>query len=276
MSHSVRLASRIGLLMAWLTVLCGADAAEPGTERFSMSLGVFGANRNTDTRLDSETSGRGTAINLEKALGLDSTQTEFRIDGQYKFTQRHKFDFSVFELSRSASRPISETITFGDTVFAFGSTVESDNRYTIYKLGYNYSFLVTDRGSFGAGAGLHVARIKTQLSEPNLGERESSNLRAPLPVVGVRGEYRIRPLLTLRGSADLFALDVGDVAGRLVDLYVGVDYQFHERFAAGVAYNSVAFDLDIVGNNSSGALDWDYDGVVVYFKLNFGSFEVSP
>ena len=95
MSHSVRLANRIGLLITWLTVLSGADAAEPGSERFSMSLGVFGANRNTETRLDSETSGRGTVINLEKALGLASTQTEFRIDGQYGGVGEQVYDLQA-------------------------------------------------------------------------------------------------------------------------------------------------------------------------------------
>ena len=61
------------------------DFAQPDLDdRFSVSLGAFITTRDTDTRLDSNTLGKGTTINLEEDLGLDTSDSVFRLDSHYR------------------------------------------------------------------------------------------------------------------------------------------------------------------------------------------------
>ena len=265
---------RLHVSLLALLICCSSAglAAELGSERASISLGVFITNRNTETRLDSDTLGLGTSIRLEDDLGLDSSQTVARLDGYYRFSERHRINFALFDLSRDSTLVIDEMIQFGDEIFDVNSTVSSDFDLTIFKIAYTYSFLTRDRGHFGVTAGLYALSSKFALSEPNTGQFESDSLTVPLPVVGLRGNYALTPKLALRGSAELFAIEIDDVDGRFIDLYLGLDYHFHERFGIGLAYNTVTLRIN-AGSDFNGRLDWDYDGFLLYFKLNFGSIE---
>ena len=109
------------------TVALPAYAAD---ERFSLSLGVFFTDRDTETQLDG-TATSGTPTDLESDLGLDSSDTVFRLDGYYRFTDKHRFDFSVFDLSRSSSKAIERDIQWRDRLFSVNTAVEADFDLTI-------------------------------------------------------------------------------------------------------------------------------------------------
>jgi len=248
-------------------------AGEASNDRFSISLGAFITDRDTDTRLDSETLGRGTDIDFEDALGLDASGTFARLDGYYRFNRRHRFDFAVFDLSRDASATIDEQIQFGDEIFDINTVVSAEADLLIVKAAYTWSFLVADGGYLGLTAGLYTASAKASISEPTAGRAESDDLTAPLPVVGLRGEYAIAPRWTLRGSGEIFKIEIDDVDGSLSDFYVGVDYQVVDRMAIGLGYNSVSIDIDSTNTDFSGDLDWTYDGALLYFKFGFGEID---
>jgi hypothetical protein len=96
----------------WLLLLAPAFAFAQSEvdDRFSISVGAFVTNRSTDTQIDSDVLGKGTVINFEDDLGLDSSDTVFRIDGHYQFGQKHRVNFSVFDLSRDSSATILRDI----------------------------------------------------------------------------------------------------------------------------------------------------------------------
>lgn len=252
---------------------CYASAglgAELGSERGSISLGAFITDRDTEGRLDSDTLGQGTTIRLEDDLGLKSSQTVVRLDGYYRINQRHRLNFALFGLSRDSTRTIDEVIQFGDEIFDINSTVSSESDLSILKLAYTYSFLAGDRGHMGVTAGLYALSTEISLSEPTAGQFESDSLTAPLPVIGLRGNYLLTPKLALRSSGEVFAIELDDVDGQLFDFYLGLDYQFHKRFGVGLGYNTVRLDVNASGSEFNGSLDWDYDGLLLYFKFNFG------
>ena len=76
--------------------------------------------------------------------------------------------------------------------------------------------------------------------------------------------------MTFRGSFEWFGIDTGNVDGTLIDKYVAIDYDFGKRFAAGIAFNDVGMDIDADDGTFSGALDWGYDGWLLYMKVDFG------
>lgn len=248
-------------------------AADPGSERSSVSLGVFITDRNTEARLDSESLGRGTVIDGENDLGLDSSDTVVRLDAYYRFNPRHRIDFSVFDLSRDATATIDRSIQFGDEIFDVNSTLSTDNDITIYKMAYTYSFMQWDKGYLGAIGGFYVLSSDISLVDIDTGQFESDGLTAPLPVIGLRGEYQLAARLSLRSSGELFAIEFDNVDGSLFDFYVGLDYEVSDKFSVGLGYNNVSLDVDVDGSDFKGALDWSYEGALLSVAYSFGSFE---
>ena len=108
-------------------------------------------------------------------------------------------------------------------------------------------------------------------SQATLGRFESEDVTAPLPLFGLRGDYAFNDRITLRGAMQVFAFEAEDVDGRLTDFYLGADYGFGQRMAIGLAYNRVSMNLGAVEDQGFDArLDWGYDGLLLYFKFDFG------
>ena len=80
--------------------------AETDDSSFSLSVGAFLTERNSKARVDSTNGDRGTEVDLEDDLGLDNSDAVVRVDGFWRFAEKHRIDFSVFDLSRFASTPI--------------------------------------------------------------------------------------------------------------------------------------------------------------------------
>ena len=129
--------------------------------------------------------------------------------------------------------------------------------------------MARDEGYLGATIGLYTADTKVSLSEQNLGQAEVGDITAPLPVIGLRGEYEFADKWTLRASGEFFFVEFDDVEGSLVDLYAGLDYSISETIAVGLGINSVDLDVDASGSSFQGSLDWQYTGGLLFLKFDF-------
>ena len=253
----------------WLPFAAGAQPA--GEARASIMLGAFVTDRQSNTQLDSD-AGTGTDIDMEDDLGLESSTSVARLGGYVWLGERHRLDGAYFDLSRSAALPLNETLEFGDETFVINTVIETESDLTIIKADYTFAVLARDRGWFGVTAGLYVAETTLSLSQAALGRVETEDVTAPLPVFGLRGDYAINDRITLRGAAQWFGFESGDVEGRFTDLYIGADYGFGERMAVGLAYNRVSMNLGAVEDRGFDTrIDWGYDGLLLYFKLDLGS-----
>jgi hypothetical protein len=247
-------------------------AQEPADrERASIYFGAFITDPATEVRLDSD-SGEGTDIDIEDDLGVESSISVLRLGGYWWFKRRSRLDFSVFNVGRNGSKQIDKTIEFGDRTFTIDTVVSTETDLNVTKAAYTFAPLLKDRGYLGVTAGLHVTKNKLSLSEPALGAIESETLTAPLPVIGVRGQYAFTERFTLRGAVEVFGLETDDIDGSFADRYVAVDYSVGPRFDVGLAYNDVLFDISANkgGNRFNGTLDWGYTGWLLYMNVNFG------
>lgn len=257
--------------LAQLIPLSGNSQPIRGAERASIMLGAFITDRESNTRLDSD-AGDGTEIDMEDDLGLEASTSVARLGGYVWLGRRHRLDGAYFDLSRSASIPIQETIDFGDQTFEINTALTTEADLTIIKADYTFAALAKDRGFLGITAGLYVAESGYALSQPTLGRAETEDVTAPLPLIGLRGDYAINDRITLRGASQWFAFETDDLDGRLVDFYVGADYGFGQRMAVGLAYNSVSMNIGAQEDDGfNGRIDWGYDGFLLYFKVDLGS-----
>jgi hypothetical protein len=269
---------RVGLLPCFIfaaQLLPLAANAQPtsGGERASIMLGAFITDRQSNTRFDSDAgAGDGTDIDMEDDLGLESSTNVARLGGYVWLGRRHRLDGAYFDLSRSASIPIQETIDFGDEEFQINTALNTESDLTIIKADYTFAVLAKDRGWLGVTAGLYIAETGFALSQPTLGRTESEEVTAPLPLFGLRGDYAISDRITLRGAMQLLAFSTDELDGHLTDFYIGADYGFGERMAVGLAYNRVSMNIGAEEDDGfSGRIDWGYDGFLLYFKVDLGS-----
>ncbi len=259
----------VTLLLVCLALLVPGVATAQDDKRFSLSLGVFITDRSSETRVDGADGSIGTPVDLESEFGLDASENVFRLDGYFKFNERHRIDFSVFDLSRDATRQIDTEITWRGIVFPINATVDSEIDFNIYKLAYTWSFLRREKGYLGLTGGLYIADVGAYLSAQNIADRAGGAVTAPLPVIGLRGEYRFTDKWVFRASGELFGLEYEAMDGSLIDLYAGIDYRLFEHVAIGVGLNSVRLDVGVSASNLAGSLDWQYDGGLLFFKFDF-------
>ncbi len=243
-------------------------SAEDIDERFSVSLGGFFTDRITDLRLDGSL-GRGLPVNFEKDLGLDSVSRVFRLDGYYRFQGPHRLDFSVFDLSRSASKQIDKTIEWGDEVFQIGAELETRFDLEIYKAAYTYEFRQSETGFLGVTGGLYVADSATRLIANVTGQRELRSLTAPLPVLGLRGEREFADCWKLRVSGEFFFLEYDGYDGTIWDLYAAVDYEVSDHVSIGAGLNSVRLNVRTSKDRFDGRMKWRYNGALLFLKFDF-------
>ncbi len=94
-------------------------------------------------------------------------------------------------------------------------------------------------------------------------------ITAPLPVIGIRGEYEFADKWTFRASGEFFLVEFDNVDGALVDLYAGLDYAVLDSVSMGLGFNSVALDVDASKSGFQGSLDWQYTGALLFLKFDF-------
>ena len=246
-----------------------ANAQSASTEKFSLSVGVFVTDRDSQTKINASPIDPGTDVDLEKDLGLSRSDTVFRLDGYYKFNEKHRIDFSWFDLSRSSSKRIERDIEWDDTLYPIDTTVSSEIDLNIYKVAYTWSFLRREQNFLGLTAGLYIADTGTSLSATDIGALELTSATAPLPVIGLRGQYYFSEKWSFRASSEFFLFEYEDWDGDLIDLYLGIDYQLSDRFALGAGFNSVTFDLGVTKANLTGNLDWGYSGGLIFLRGSF-------
>ncbi|MFT5371829.1 MAG: hypothetical protein ACI9R7_001369 [Lysobacterales bacterium] len=170
------------LLIAATLMACGmstatAEASESG--KFGISLGVFVADRDSQTRIDGQDPASGTPIDLEDDLGFDKSISVFRVDGYYKFNENHRLDFSVFDLFRSASKQIQKDIEWDGELYPIDTSINASADLNIYKLAYTWSFLQRESGYLGVTAGLYVADVGTAIAAESIAQSSSSSVTAP-------------------------------------------------------------------------------------------------
>jgi hypothetical protein len=254
-------------------------AAEEGGkpwERFSLNVGGFITNLNSDFRIGSQTLGTGVDVNVEDALGLDSSVFVFRADALWRFTsnRRHRFDLNYYDLRRSSSKTLQADIQIKDQTFPVGTTVDSLFDLKIIRGAYSYSLFQDNRFDLGLSVGAYVAPIKIRLSSSSSGAVEEESITAPLPVLGLRFDFAITPKLFLKQNIDVFYFQYENFQGGLFDAKVGLEYNIWKYVGVGIAYEYFRLQVKAESDNYPGIdmvgkIQFNYGGLLLYGKVYF-------
>jgi hypothetical protein len=249
-----------------------AEGINPLDDRFSLSLGTFMLNTSTEIRVDG-TTGRGTDIDTERDLGLQDGD-RFRVDGYWRFADRHKLRILYFDTDRSASKTLQRDIDVRDTVFPVDLTVKSTFETRVAELAYEYAFLRGENYEVAGTIGVHDLRFKLGLTaSQNSGElaelSRDADASGPLPVIGLRGVWRFHPNFYFDAQAQFFKISLDPYDGRLEDYNASVVWTPFKHFGVGAGYNEFVTRLDVSADRFDGRLRWRYGGARIFITASF-------
>jgi hypothetical protein len=244
-------------------------------EPFNVALGSFILSSDTQVRVDGST-GRGSNVDWEQTFGGGDV-TRFRIDGYWRFGDRHKVRALWFRSSRTRSTDLDEDIVWNDDVFPVNAHVEGKVSFDIYELAYEYAFVRRDTYEVSGTIGLHYTEFSTGLSARasesggtlDVDLENSASVAAPLPVIGIRTMWALPHDFWLDASAQFFALSIDDYDGNVQDYRIAVFWQPHTWLGIGAGYNQFTIDVDVNKDRFEGQLDWQYRGPMLFYSAAF-------
>ena len=249
------------LSYCFTAVLLGVGSAQaenlwPVSKNVSIELGSFLVDTETTVRLDGTTREIGTEVNFGDEFGFKD-QNRFRVDGYWRFLDRHKVRFLYFNSSLSSTRNVSRDIEFGDVTFPLNTSVKGGIDIDIIEVAYEYSFIHRETFELSGSFGLHNISITASLkasASSNVGAggiaRDSESKAegdGPLPVIGLRGIWALSDHFYFDGQAQFFAIKVDDYDGSLSDYKLSFVWQPLRNLGVGVGYNDFTTRLDVRG-----------------------------
>ena len=223
----------------------------------------------TQFSVSSDVLGLGTVIDYSRDLGGDSRDTIPRIDAYYRFNPRHRIDFTSFSVDRKGSRTLDINITIGDTTYNASDTLNSEIKYTLYKLGYAYSFYHSPRVELSITAGLNITTYDLKFANTT-GSAESAGVTAPLPMFGLRMGYAITPKWSVQYIAESFFIDIDDTfRGALINYELNTEYRLFKHFAIGAGLARIGSNLEINDDDWTGRVSDSYRGYTIFGTFYF-------
>ena len=264
-------AVRLTILLA---ALCGAPVLAEGPSLIDsnvvLQLGGYLLETDTTIRLDGAFDS-GTEIDLEDDLGFEDAD-RLRFDGLWRMTPRHHLRGAYFKLDREASRRVERDFELGDIVIPVQAEVTADLDTSIWELAYEYAFLHRENYEVSASIGVHSISFDLSVAASLFGglqtRREEAETSAPLPVVGLRGLWKLGGPVYFEASGQYFEATIDEYDGDLQNYRAAIIVAWrHVGFGAG--YEQFHIDVDVEQDRFDGALRWEYGGAILFGQVTF-------
>jgi len=246
---------------------------------FKLSLGgMFVTDFETEMQISNSSIPMGVRINTKDQLDMQEESKVFRLDGCYRFTDKHSIEFSYFSVKSSSFKQSNRNIEFDGKVIGMGAMIDSHFDMDIYKLNYVYSFYHNDKVELGLMAGLHITTIDLGLSASGTIDGQlkqsykssASPVTLPLPVFGFKGEYTIiDDALFINYKVDYLFLDYDNFKGKLVTSSLNLEYNLMEHVGVGIGYNSNKIDVEMEDGNKNIEVFNVLSGAMVYVSYMY-------
>ena len=142
----------------------------------------------------------------------------------------------------------------------------------------DYAFMRRENYEIAGGIGIHYvdmglrldATLDAQGGQVSRSVDAKVSTKAPLPVLGVRGLWRLPHNFYISGQVQYFYLKFDPYEGSLIDLKASVVWQASDHVGVGVGYNDFGFRFDIADRGDfDGRLRWNYGGALAFAIFMF-------
>lgn len=249
---SIRVASWVALSLMCVASARGQEPAPSGSpdlgerisNRFSLRGGLLFTEHRTVARVDAESTGAGTMVDVERELGLAERTRDLRFDAAVRFGRRHQIQAGYVTFSRRGNTTLVRRVRWGDAVFEVDVDVESVIEVTLIPVAYRLAVLLNERLDVGLSAGVFAVLADAGVTAPVAGVTERGSSEFPLPVVGVDGTADLGRGFFLTGGAKYFALEIDGVKGSWREFRAAVEYFPLKRFGVGVGHRFISLEAD--------------------------------
>jgi hypothetical protein len=271
-AHAKRTTITVTILIAVMTVCSQAWAEEERfPDRFMLRLGGYQI-RDADTivRLEENNQPGGAYIDFNETLGGETSATVFRLDGLYRFNERHGIGLGSYALKFTGSKVLDKEIDWAGRIYPANTKVDSEIKFGIYKLDYQYSLFHNDKAELGASFGFNIMKISTSVVAQGINQSGSRSVSAPLPVWGMFADYKFTPRLSAYYNYQFFFVNFQDKnKGAIQDFLFGLEYRLFRNIALGAAYNRFGMQLEAKGDKATLNLDTNWNGGMLYGAVYF-------
>jgi hypothetical protein len=267
-TRTARWLSAAALLAA--TPLVHAEAGNPLNDRFSISLGGFLLDTDTEIRVDGEAA--GTEIDAGRDLGLQDAD-RFRVDAYWRMTPRQKLRLMYFDTNAENTRALQRDIIFDDEEYEIDLEVTGRIETQVTALSYEFDFLQSDTYELGGTFGIHNLGFEVGLEAEANGQSAARSSEAsadgPLPVFGLHGVWRINDKWYLDGGIQYFSISFDPYDGSVTDFTASVVWQATKHFGFGAGWNQFRTKVEVDGDRFDGELKWTYGGARIFVTASF-------
>jgi len=262
----------VAIIIAVMTACALAWAEEDQLpDRFMLRLSGYQI-RDADTivRLEANNQTGGAFIDFNETLGGESSATVFRLDGLYRFNERHGIGFGWYALKFTGSKVLDKEIDWAGRIYPANTKVDSEIKFGIYKVDYQYSMFHNDKAELGASFGFNIMKISTSVVAQGINQSGSKSVSAPLPVWGLFADYKFTPWFSAFYSYQFFFVNFQDKnKGAIQDFLLGLEYRLFRNIALGAAYNRFGMQLESKGEMATLNFDTNWNGGMLYGAVYF-------
>lgn len=243
--------------------------------RFKATAGVFFPVNNTEVEVNG-TGGRiGTDIDFEKDLGFETNTVSFFGAFEWRASRRSRFNLEYFYLKRNASKTLEKEIEFQDHTYPVNARVSAFMDNQMVRFAYGYAIISKPKYELGLLIGAHVmladVGLRLEANTQALEYHDGVNFTAPLPDVGIWGEFVLGKKVGLYANVNYFALKINDIDGRIISYNLSVLYNVYKNFSLTAGYTGLNFRLDVTKPRIDGFFKWGYNGPTLAATYSFGN-----
>jgi hypothetical protein len=240
---------------------------DPATgETFHIEADASFWNPSADMTVASESFGiPGTTIDLKEDLGV--TDQRFpALNVQVRPARRHHLRFQYIPISYEGSVRIQRDVVFNGIRYSLNTPVNSTLDWKAYRFGYQFDFLVKNKGFAGVILEAKYTDVKVELDSQFA--QEFARARAPIPAIGGIGRVYVVPNISITGELTLFRVPetfFKDYNAHYTDLDIYGTVNFTNYVGVKAGYRSLDLGYLIDSDRGSFALNGLYFGAVLRY-----------
>jgi hypothetical protein len=242
--------------------LARAQSADvPPTERYHVEFGTVWWQPSPELVIQTDAlTGVGLSdFDFADEFGFDTKRfSEFRVI--LKPARKHKVRVSYVTVEYDQTSTLSQPIAFDGTTFS--GSAAANIRWNLWRFGYEWDFVSTERGFFGLLADLKYNRVSAAVQSRFAAE--AADAKAPIPGLGVIGRHYVHPRVAISGEFSAFKI-VGDVEGSFYEFDASATGNIFKSFGVVGGYRLVNADYIVDEDRGDLKLGGVYFGIVSRF-----------
>ncbi len=275
----------VGSLSSGNESLASEESSYAGSildDKYFLIIGGFFPSVDSNVRVDSNSGIRGTGLDLEDELGLDSSVASPYLYFRWRFHPVHRVEIEYYELLRDGVSIMQRDFRQRNISGGAGVGVRTSFDVRIGRITYGYDIFKDRKKEFGILAGMHVTSAKIQsqfagdLTIDGVGSvtgavaTEEEGITYPLPHIGGFFTYSFTPKLSTQLDLLLFRLEVAGIKGTLTEANATIHYQFAKNFGIGTGLKYYLFRLEDTGfSDRDSQYNYEFFGPVLYGSVSF-------